>query len=369
MALKRGMKLLVCHPGASFSTHDVHVGLTEALKQRGHEVYEYALDARIEAAGRYLTWCWRRGGKTVDRPNQADILYKAGEELVTRALRVQPDVVLVISAMFLHPDVLVLMQRARIKVAVLFTESPYDDEMQERLLPFMQLVWTNERTTAQRWGVGYLPHAYRAGFHVPHELAHDPNAPPDEVYPSHDVVFVGTGFKERIDLLESVDWTGIDFGLYGSWDLLGSRNSLRNHIKGGYRDNSQTAALYRRAKIGLNLYRTSKGFGRNTDKIVVAESLNPRAYELAATGCFHLSEYRAEVESVFGDAVPTFKGADELEASVRYWLQHEAERREVAARLPSLVMGHSWSERAIHVERDLFRLVTETPKAVVGVAG
>jgi hypothetical protein len=360
MALKRGMRILCVHPGATFSTHDVFVGLTEALKEQGHQIYDYALDARIETSGRWLTYCWKRGGKTADRPGPPDILYHAGEQLVARALRVMPNWVIVVSGMFLHPDVLVLMQRARIRVACLFTESPYDDPQQERLLPWLQLAWTNERLSAKTWGIGYLPHAYRLGVHAPQS--------PDESLPAHDVVFVGTGFQERIDLLETVDWTGIDLGLYGTWEMLGSRNGLRQYLRGGCQDNATTAALYRRAKIGLNLYRTSRGWGRDTDKIAAAESMNPRAYELAATGCFSLSQHRAEVQEVFGSAVPTFNGSDELGSSVRYWLGHETERQEVAARLPSLVQGHSWTDRARIVEQDLLRVSSEMPVAVAGVS-
>jgi spore maturation protein CgeB len=363
MPLKRGMKLLVVHPGASFSTHDVFQGFTEALKDRGHQVFDYALDGRIETSGRWLTYCWKRGGKTVDRPGPPDILYHAGEQLVARALRVMPDWVVIVSGMFVHPDVLVLMQRARIKVAMLFTESPYDDEKQERLLPWVQLAWTNERISAKRWGIGYARHGFRTSVHAPTE--------PDLSVPQHDVVFVGTGFQERIDLLTEVDWTGIDFALYGGWDMLGSRNGLRKYLRGSYQNNEQTAALYRRAKIGLNLYRTSIGWGRTTDKIEVAESLNPRAYELAATGCFTVSEYRDEVREVFGDAMPTFKGAAELGETVRYWLEHETDRQEIAARLPLLVQGHSWADRVVSMERDLLTVGTQlspqTPSAMIGV--
>lgn len=363
MSLKRGLKLLLAHPGASFSTHDVYAGLAEALKARGHHIYDYALDARIETSGRWLTYCWKRGGKTLEKPQPPDILYHAGEQLVTRALRVQPDWVVVVSGMFMHPDVLVLMQRARIKVAMLFTESPYDDPQQERLLPWLQLAWTNERTSAKKWGIGLLRHAYRESIHRVE--------PPDPSVPAHDVVFVGTGFAERVELLSSMDWTGIDFGLYGSWDLLGSRHSLRKYLRGGCQDNPHTAALYRRAKIGLNLYRTSMGWGRETNKIYTSESMNPRAYELAATGCFHISEYRTEIAEVFGQAVPTFKGPVELGETVRYWLEHETDRQEIASRLPAMVQGHSWGDRAAIVERDLFaggtQLLTQQPTAMIGV--
>lgn len=327
------------------STSDVYDGVTTGLRKRGHELYEYALDQRIERSGAWLTYCWRRGGKKVDKPTAQDILYHSGEELVARALRVMPDVVLVVSAMYLHPDILVLLKRAGIRVAILFTESPYDDERQVRLLPFIDVAWTNERTSVKP-GVKYLRHAWLPDVHG---VAH---VGTDHV-PAHDVVFVGTGFQERCDLLSAVDWTGIDLALYGSWDLLGSRNTLRSYVKGSYVPNAYASALYQRAKIGLNLYRQSKGFGREAPRISAAESLNPRAYELAASGCFTISDERAEVGEVFGALVPTFRDVHELKPLVERWLADGSGRASVRAALPACVQGDTWYARAAQIEADL----------------
>jgi hypothetical protein len=340
------MRILVCHPGATMSTHDVWRGLTDGLRARGHELFDYALDGRIERSGQYLTWCWKKGGKSVDRPNQADILYHAGEELVARALRVQPDVVLIVSAMFLHPDIVVLLKRAGLNVAILFTESPYDDERQIRLMPFCDVAWTNERTSAQAMRCHYLPHAWHSDIHVATSLTSDD-------IKQHDVVFVGTAFQERCDFLSAVDWTGIDLGLYGGWQLLGSRNPLRKYVQGGYIENAAASRLYQRAKIGLNLYRQSKGFGRNVPRVSVAESLSPRAYELAALGCFTLSEPRAEVGEKFGELVPTFATPQELGDLIRRWLADDIGRARIQSQLPVVVAQDTWHTRAGQVETDL----------------
>src|SRR5512139_667837 len=172
-----------------------------------------------------------------------------------RALRHQGDAVLVVSGMYLHPDVVVLMRRAGLLVTVLLTESPYDLEKE---LAFAQLchgVWTNERSVVDRFrsvcpNVSYLPHAW-------HPLRHQATPAPDETaldVPAHDVVFVGSAFRERVEWFRAIDWTGIDLGLYGNWEGLGSRDKLRQYVRGKETNNAMTAALYRRAKIGLNLY-------------------------------------------------------------------------------------------------------------------
>lgn len=351
------MKVLVVGPGASWATADVEAGLIYGLKLRGVEVIRYALDGRIMGAQRWLFNAWRikrKSDPTIEKPTQADVFYQAGMGVLERALRHQVDAVVIVSGMYLHPDVIVLMRRAGLTVTALLTESPYDLEKELRLAELLHGVWTPERSVVSKFqsvcaNVGYLPHAWHPQRHLAGPQ------PGDDTVPSHDVVFVGSAFRERIEWFRSIDWTGIDLGLYGQWDLLGSRDKLRQYLRGGCVDNARTAALYRRAKIGLNLYRQSKGFGRSAPRIAqgAAESLSPRAYELAACGAFHLSEARAEVGEVFGDLVPTFRSATEAAALIRAWLVDEAGRAAVSAQLPATVAESSWVHRAAQVMTDL----------------
>jgi glycosyltransferase involved in cell wall biosynthesis len=350
------MRILVTHPGADISVCDVFSGACEGLRALGHEVHEYALNKRIEADAFYLNYLWRRGKKQADKPNDAQILYKASEGIVTRALRLQPDVVVVVSAMYFHPDMFVLLRRAGIRVSILFTESPYMDDSQEVLVPWADVRWTHERTSTRRLKASYLPHAWHPGVHQPDIT--------DAEAPTHDVVFVGTAFPERVELLKSVDWTGIDLGLYGEWSMLPSRSALRKAVRGNYTDNTQTAHLYRRAKVGLNLYRTSRDFGSGVH-VPGGESLNPRAYELAATKCFTVSQFRPEVPEVFGEAVPTFETAAQLQAQLTYWLAHPEGRAEAARAARRAVERATWRHRAQQMVRDLADVgigVTNTPE-------
>lgn len=352
------MKLLVVQPGASYSTADVFDGLIRQWQMLGHEVVRYNLDARISRADSWLKFNYEKAtqeGFAVEQPSIQDTTYLASAEAVLMALRHLPDWVVIISGMYFHQDAMIMLKRARQNVALILTESPYDDEPQMRVLPYADIVFVNEKYSVEEFSkvhrkVFYLPHAYDPSKHL---LLDDEE---DDV-PAHDVVFVGTGFRERIELLAQIDWEGIDLGLYGSYELLDdmpdAAERLRPFIKGGIVENRRTASLYRKAKIGLNFHRTSKGFGLDVGHIAQAYSLNPRMYELAANGCFVISDYRPEITDVFGDLVPTFSGAREAETLIRRWLRDEDGRQAVSSKLLDAVAQHTFTARAAQVSRTL----------------
>jgi glycosyltransferase involved in cell wall biosynthesis len=357
----RGLKVLLVAPGASTSTADVEAGLRYGLESHGVQVVRYRLDARIDRSRSWLFTAWRRAKKTnpaLERPTIADVFYQAGADAITMALRHQVDAVIVVSAMLLHPDVVVLMKRAHLRVVVLFTESPYDLAQELKIAALVDACWTNERTSVDAFRAvnplsGYLPHGW-------HPERHQPGPQPgDEHVRAHDVVFVGSAFQERVEWLSAIDWTGIDLGLYGTWENLGSRHPLRKYVAGAQVDNATTARLYRRAKLGLNLYRTSMGWGKDAAQIAHAESLNPRAYELAACGAFSLSTYRAEVADVFGYRVPTFTTPLDASQLIRQWLHDDHSRLKMAAELPACVAESSWVERSTRVIGDMQTLLQQ----------
>lgn len=355
-------RLLLVHPGASHSTADVYNGLAWGLRQQPVVLYEYALSQRLVAARRLLANAYRaqvrNNGPLKDTPpGDEDILYLAGQGVLERALQADVEWVIVVAGSNFHPACLPLLKRAGRKIAVVGTESPYWSEWEQLYAGQADVFWTNERTA-----VGlirqtcaftrYLPTAFHPEHHrplAPYEL--------DKAVASHDVVFVGTGFEERIELLSQIDWTGIDLGLYGSWELLPSRHRLRRFIRGRFIDNREAVHLYQKAKIGLNLYRTSKGYGRGTPRVYDAESLNPRAYELAACGVFQVSDYRAEVTEVFGPTVPTFDSPATAEHLIRRFLARDTSlpdsRLDLALRAQALVQPCHYGARAKQLLRDL----------------
>jgi spore maturation protein CgeB len=340
------VRILLVGAGAAVATKDVESGLLRALTAAGEDVFYYSLESRIDLARSWLHKLWRARGKVAeDRPTWPDAIYRGSIEAFEMALRFDVDWVLVISGMFFHPDVLELMRRARLRTAVVLTESPYEDDKQATLAQIADVCWTTERTSVERLRARYLRHAYDPDLH-------GPGLPIDLEVPAHDVVFVGTGWQERIDMLKSVDWSGINLGLYGNWGLLGSRSPLRKFVRGGPVTNDSAAKLYARSKIGLNLYRSSTTYGRRVEHIQGAESMNPRAYELAACSVFQVSDYRAEVAETFGDAVPTFSPGG-LEDLLRAYLNDSPARRYAARQARQRILPHTFAARAAQVLADL----------------
>lgn len=252
----------------------------------------------------------------------------ASECMVVEALREQVDVVLVISGMGVHPDGLNLLNRAGFPVGLLFTESPYEDEQQARLARYAGHVFCNERSSARERGWGYVAAAYDPELHRPAE----------NVAASCDVLIVGTGWRERQALLEGVDWTGIRLRVLGFWQGIDERSPLRPFYEPGGVDNEDLPALYASARVCVNQHRQGAG----------AESLNPRAYELAACGAYQVSDRRAELEDVFGSTVETYGSARELEDRIRWALSHDAVRRAMAReqRAKLLSGSHTFDQRA-----------------------
>jgi spore maturation protein CgeB len=166
---------------------------------------------------------------------------------------------------------------------------------------------------------------------------HRPVAPdPDE---DCDVLFVGTGWPERQALFEAVDWTGIRLQLRGLFPGVSDASPLALFYTQGCIANAELPAAYAACRIALNPYRQDGG----------AESMNPRAYELAACGTFQLSDARAESMELFGDSVPTYRDAADLERLIRYYLAHPDQAADCARRARQAVEGQTFDRRVADV--------------------
>ena len=329
------MRILFVHPGADYSIWDVGAGLRAALAAQGHAIADYYLTRRMH----YHAAAMKAGGLEPSIENTAIVSKQASENIPIEALYHNADLVLIVCGLNCHPISLWLLDRLRdprIPVAVVLTESPYEDPQQREWLSAhpSPIVFTNDRSSARRFGWTYLPHAFNPDLHRPTP------ADPDEAC---DVLMVATGWQERQQLLDQVDWTGIDLRLIGPWPYLENAHPLKMYHEDHCLPNTQVPRFASSAKINVNIFRQS----------TTAESLGPRTYELAAIGAFQISDPRPELIEIFGETIPTFRNASELEGLIRYFLAHDDERQQLAARARQLVQRETFSRRA----EDLIRAV------------
>lgn len=308
------MKVLVVDPGPAFSVADVFNGWVHGLK-RYADVQVYNLGDRLG----YHEQALKAAG--TDPQTIADM---ACEGIRAACFDWWPDLVVIISSFYIPPRVYDVLRLRKIPVAVILTESPYEDDSQVLIAERADIVAINDPTNIERFrqhnpNTHYFGHAYNPDRHHPR--------PPVAEYAS-DFCFVGTGFPGRIAFLEAVDWSGIDVALGGNWQNLPDASPLLPfvaHDLDACLDNRQTVELYTSAKASANLYRTEA----QRPDLLDGWAAGPREIELAACGTFFLREPRGESDQLF-PMLPTFDGPDDFGDQLRWWLAHDMERREAA---------------------------------------
>lgn len=331
----------VIYPSPMIAVRDMAVGYQHGFALNGCTVHAIDWPKRAGFYGRAL-----KANSYPDTGNAS--LRMAAEAVVIECLRQRSDLVVIVSGMGTHPDLFTLLKRAGLITALVTSESPYQDESMLPMAAHVDHVFVNDKASVQAFrGVNprtwYLPPAHDPEVHRPVLVGEDERC---------DVFLCGTGFGERVKFLEVVDWTGIDFRLYGLW-ALADDSPLRPYYRGGdgaaYLSNDRLARHYSGATIALNLHRTDVGWGAGGATIAGAYSVNPRAYEIAGCGAFQLcDDSRPELRRVFGPTVPTYHTPDELGRLVRAFLRPELAglRRAHAAHSRARVAGHTYAARA-----------------------
>lgn len=346
-------RVLLIHSGHSMSTHDVYFGMLAGLKMNGVDVVVHRLDYHITAAREWVKFCQEREGVT-EPVLQSDVFYQAAKGAVIRAVETMPDAIIQISGLMIERRGYQILDRLGIPMLVVGTENPYEDELSGCRLPYIDVMTVNDRVSLEplrtiaaahggRCRIEYMPLGYAPEVHHPGVGNELPNIP------AHDVVFVGTGFPERIKFLEAIDWTGIDFALYGSWEGLAEDSPLRPHLRGDITGNPYVAAMYDRAKVTLNLFRTDVWREGGIEQRPGGTAISPRLIEAAAIGACVASEWRPEVPDFGGNTIATFTTPAECEAVLRRLLADEGERAAMRAAIVERAVGYSYHERAATV--------------------
>lgn len=344
------LKTLLVYPGPLHSTRDCAAYYLDAMRNDDY------IDAQPFNYHNVLAYHYA-GVKTL-RPDLSDTdaqiisQSRGSRELLAEIAHFIPDFLFVVAGTMIPIDTwyYVLNLRSNFKkkfgIALYLTECPYLDTMQMQFARFADVLFLNDKISLRTFDpfdnkhVYYLPHSYN------HKVHYKRMNMIDEV--TSDVLFCGTAFAERVDLLSKVDWTGIDFRLMGVWK---DYTKLAPYVvHDAMVTNESLATWYSGAKISLNIHRTRADIDESVPELnnyTDAYSMNPRIREAVMCGSFVLTDFRQEIVDVFGDTVEIYNDAKDMEDKIKFWLHRDNEslREERIVAAQELIKNHSFNDR------------------------
>ena len=327
------MKFLAVSSPHGYTTRDVWKRVLTGLGANGVTVLAFDLMTRFNAFSAMLKLAEKA---KMDIPDGFYANLLAYEPIFGAAHFHDVEAVIFVSPQYTPMTIVDMLRKAGKKTIAYFTECPYEDTGLSPLqAAHFDYSFVNDRNSVGLFRsfcdkVFYLPHTFDQNMHYP--AASPPN--------DSRVLFVGTGYKRRMDFLSAVNWKGIDLDLYGIW-WLKKRQKLARYLRGNVVENEDVAELYRSSAVNISIHRSQ----RYADGIRViddgeAYSAGPRTWELAACEAFQVSDHRQEIEDVFGDAVPFYGTPKELEALLRRAIDDPVWRQEQAVKQREAVQGH-----------------------------
>jgi spore maturation protein CgeB len=185
-------------------------------------------------------------------------------------------------------------------------------------------------------GAQWLPVACDPEIHRPVELS-----PEEQSRYASDIVFMGSNYPCRADLLESL--AGKDISIWGpGWERLPKDSPLKSHVRGTHTRPETWLKIYRASKIVLSIHY------RDPKSMFPVYQASPRVFEALACKSFVLSDRQRDVLSLFkdGEHLVTFADADELKEKVAYYLAHPEQRERIAAAGQREVLrAHTYTRR------------------------
>ena len=176
--------------------------------------------------------------------------------------------------------------------------------------------------------VSFIPHGYRPNCHFPVMRSRV-----DCGEYGSDLSFVGTWEAERASALAQL--REFDLHIWGAdWHKAGKELGLNGVIQSRAAYCEEMSRVFNASRINLAFLRKA-----NRDRHT------SRTFEIPACGGFQLSERTDEVLDFFeeGKEIECFDSVDELKDKTHYYLQHEIQRRRIAAAGLTRVLNSPYS--------------------------
>ncbi|RIL12540.1 MAG: hypothetical protein DCC75_00260 [Proteobacteria bacterium] len=254
------------------------------------------------------------------------------------------DILICMAQAPISPRVLSECRKRGIITVLWFVEDYVRFTYWQEMAKFYDFVFTIQKgrciEAIQKAGAGevhYLPVACDPGVHAPLKLTDK-----EREHWGSPVSFMGAGYHNRQQLMASL--SDLPLKLWGTeWPTC--RPFDRMVQEGGRRlTPAEYVKIFNATDINLNLHSSHERDGVDP----FGDFLNPRTFELAASGAFQLVDKRSLLAESFeeGKEIVTFESAGELKDKIRYYLAHPEERKKIAenARARAL-QDHTYDQR------------------------
>ena len=183
----------------------------------------------------------------------------------------------------------------------------------------------------------YLPMACDPEVHKPEELTEE-----EKARWGSEVSFVGAGYNNRRHVFAG--YANKPFKIWGTeWPACVPFNHLVQ--EGGRRlKPEEYIKIFNSTDINLNLHSSTERDGVDP----FGDFVNPRTFELAATGAFQLTDRRELLPDLFeeGKEIATFSDTTELEEKIEYYRKHPEEREAISkAARERVLKDHTYEKR------------------------
>ncbi len=320
----RKLRLLVVGPlygGSLPVTHHV----VRALRQLGHKVE--LLDNSIYDAARVQLETITRN---LEHQNQLQGLFSTlmAESVTAKAVDMKAQIVLFMAQAPATPEVLQELRRFGIPTAFWFVEDGRLMEYGLRVAPLYDVFFHIQKgefeEDLKRAGARdthYLPMAADPEVHRSVELSEE-----DRIRYGSDISHMGAGYYNRRHFfLGLLDY---HFKLWGN-DWQGSGGLARVLQDEGRRvSTEEVVKIFNATKINVNLHSSTYTQGVNPN----GDFVNPRTFELAASGSFQLVDERSLLPELFepGKELVTFTDLTTCRDAIDYYLAHPEEAAQIA---------------------------------------
>jgi spore maturation protein CgeB len=282
-----------------------------------------------------------------------------GEDAAGLAGQLHPDLVIVLNGTRFPLAQVDALRAQGIRTAIWLVDDPYHTDMSRNTAPHYDDVFTHEINCVSFYrelgcpSVHYLPLAASLQSYAPRNV---------ELPFQKEICFIANGFENRIAFIDQIApflARKKTFIAGWWWDRLRNYGLLQDKIKlnSQWMPPEEASSYYNGAKIVINLHRSDQDPANFNSVGIAGHSINPRTYEICATGAFQLTDSRADLPQLYrpGIDLATYESPQDFIEKASYYLEHDQEREAIAIRgFHRTLQEHTYRKRLTALLQLLF---------------